>query len=178
MATETPDISLLEGVVAPRILEAMILASAQLRHAGVRHALVGGLAVGAYGYPRATRDVDFLVGDEAFEFWPSGIITMRPGVPISIGNVAVDSLSIAEGESYLNAAVDAPHMNRGIPVAPVEVLIYLKLKSPRQKDAADIVELLKAGVDEGVVNAYLLAYAPSLLGRFRRFVILAAGEED
>src|SRR2546426_10611189 len=41
-------------------------ASRRLRDLGSRHALIGGLAVGASGAPRNTTDVDFLVGLEAF----------------------------------------------------------------------------------------------------------------
>ena len=65
MAAKVPDLSLLNGVVAPEILAAMRSASAQLARTGVRHALAGSLAVGAWGYPRASKGVDFLVGDEA-----------------------------------------------------------------------------------------------------------------
>ena len=66
------NLSVVEGVVAPRVLDAMRSASDELTRLGVRHALVGGLAVGAHGYPRATKGVDFLVGDEAFEHHAGG----------------------------------------------------------------------------------------------------------
>jgi hypothetical protein len=84
MAPKTPDLSLLSGTVADGVLSAMQVASAALTRVGVRHTLVGGLAVGANGYPRATRDVDFLVGEEAFEHHADGLVTMRPGVPIQV----------------------------------------------------------------------------------------------
>ncbi len=61
--THLPDLSLLDGIVAPRVLDALRVASEQLTRVGIRHALVGDLAVGAHGHPRATKDVDFLVGD-------------------------------------------------------------------------------------------------------------------
>ena len=67
MAVKVPDLALLDGVVAPEILAAMRSASAQLTQAGIPHALAGALAVGAWGYPRASKDVNFLVGDEAFK---------------------------------------------------------------------------------------------------------------
>ena len=56
-----PDPSFLQDVVAPKIIDAMRAASRALAQAGVRHSVAGGLAVGANGYPRATKDVDFLV---------------------------------------------------------------------------------------------------------------------
>jgi hypothetical protein len=115
----------------------MRVASEALTKVGVRHVVVGGLAVGAYGYARATKDVDFLVGEEAFEHHAGGVVTMKPGVPIQVSGVAI--LSIGADESHLEAAV----ANSG-GVAPAEVLVYLKLKSPRARDRVDVIELLKA----------------------------------
>src|SRR5438552_2373520 len=94
MASKVPDLSLLNSVVAPEILAAMRSASAQFGRAGVRHALVGGLAVGAWGYPRASKDVNFLVGDEAFECHEGGIVTMAAGVPIRASGIPIDHLGI------------------------------------------------------------------------------------
>jgi hypothetical protein len=72
-----PDPALLDDVVAPKVLDAMRLASNALSALGVRHVVVGGLAVGANGNPRATRVVDFLVGDEAFEHHPGGFVSIN-----------------------------------------------------------------------------------------------------
>ena len=79
-----PDPSLLVDVVAPRVLEAMTTASDLLKRAGVRHVVVGGLAVGANGFPRATKVVDFLVGDEAFQRHAGGVVTLHPAVPFQV----------------------------------------------------------------------------------------------
>jgi hypothetical protein len=54
MGSEFPDLSLLKGVVAPEILNAMRAAAAKFASSGIRHALAGALAVGAHGYPRAS----------------------------------------------------------------------------------------------------------------------------
>jgi len=88
-----PDPSLLEGVVAREVLDALEVASAALGSLGVRHVVVGGLAVGANGFPRATRDVDFLVGEEAFEHHAGGLVTLRAGVPFQVRSVAVDFIA-------------------------------------------------------------------------------------
>ena len=48
----------------------------------------------------------------------------------------------------------------------MEARIYLKLKSPRRKDSADGVELLKAGVDPGKVRRHLVRHAPALCPKF------------
>ena len=110
MALRTPDVSLLDDTVAPGILDAMRVASARLTELGVRHALVGGLAVGAWGHPRATKDVAFLVGEEAFEHHPGGLVTMKYGVPIQVGGVAVDLLSASA--NHREDALLAPPVRR------------------------------------------------------------------
>lgn len=170
-----PDLSQLEGVVSDRVLEAMRTSAAQLSRLGVRHWLVGGLAVGAHGHPRATKDVDFFVGDEAFEHHGGGLVTMKPGVPIQVNGVAVDHLS-AQEEAFLRDAL--PTADKPLEVAPIEVLLYLKLKSPRAKDRADVVELIKAGADVERARNFLTEHASELLPDLERAVEMARAEED
>ena len=169
-----PAPSLLAGVVAPEVLNAMSLASDALKRAGVRHVVVGGLAVGANGFPRATKDVSFLVGDEAFERRAGGVVTLRNGVPFQVNRVAVDLLSAEVGEGFLASALEAEPGSM-IDAPP---LIYLKLKSPRLKDRADVVELIKAGLDVDRCRTYLVTHAPSFVADFDDAVRRAAAEED
>lgn len=176
MAPRKPDVSLLDDTVAPRILEAMRVASARLTELGVRHVLVGGLAVGAWGHTRATKDVDFLVGEEAFEHHPGGLVTMKYGVPIQVGGVAVDLLSASAHDR--EDALVVPGPSTGVPVAPLPVLIYLKLRSPRPKDLADVMELIRLGIDRDAIRADLLARAPDLADKWDRAVAEAWREDE
>jgi hypothetical protein len=171
------DLSSLEGVVSSTILDALRIASKRLTDLGIRHALVGGLAVGAHGFPRATKVVDFLVGDEAFEHHEGWIVTMKPGVPIQVGGVLVDLLSAQPDDGALRDVPVAPAGDE-VPVAPVEALVHLKLKSPRMKDASDVIELLKAGIDRARCRAWLKANAPALLLRFEELVERAERESE
>jgi hypothetical protein len=171
------NLSAVEGIVAPKVLDAMRSASNELARLGVRHALVGGLAVGAYGYPRATKDVNFLVGDEAFEHHAGGIVTMKPGIPIQINGVLVDLLSVQPDEGAL-CTVPVVRFGAEVPVAPIEALVHLKLKSPRLKDAADVIELLKAGIDQARCRAWLAANAPTLAPQFEELIERAQQESD
>src|SRR5882672_2770200 len=117
-AGDNPDLARLRGVVAPEILNALEVASRMLRDAGIPHALAGGLAIGAYGYPRTTDDVDFLVGDEAYVIHGGGLVTLR--VPVyAVGAIRVDLISFAEskGETgQLRPAVDSPLVSGDIPI--------------------------------------------------------------
>lgn len=165
-----PDTSLLTDAVAMKTLDAMYAASAQLTKVGVRHALAGGLAVGAYGYPRATKDVDFLVDDDAFEVHGGGIVTIRPGVPVAVGDVSVDEISIGDEDDFLHDALAAAISSHGIPVLPIEALVYMKLRSPRRRDRVDIEELVKAGADVDAIIGYLQTHAADLVGLFVQIV--------
>lgn len=156
------------------MLAALRLASEALTRAGVRHVVIRGLAVGANGYPRATKDVDFLVGSEAFEHHAGGLVTLRAGIPFQVDGVAIDFLSVEKDEGFLESALDAPAGSM-IEAAP---LIYMKLKASRLKDRADVVELIKASLDVDACRAYLAANAPRYVAAFDDAVARAAAEED
>lgn len=165
--SDDPDFGLCEGVVSSRILQALSDAARGYAELGVPHVVIGGLAVGAYGAPRATKDVDFLVGDEAFEHH-GPLVSFRPGLPISSSGVAVDPVSIGPDEGFLLRSFDRPAMSRGIPVISLPALIYLKLAAGRHQDLADVTRLLDAGIDERPVRQYLHEHAPNLLALLAR----------
>jgi hypothetical protein len=169
-----PDASLLNGVVVPEVLSAMKTASEALRRVGVRHVVVGGLAVAANGFRRATGDVDFLVGAEAFEYHEGGLVSLKRGVPFQVGGVAVDLLSPQSDESFLDDL-----LQRATPgsIAEAPVLVYLKLKSPRMKDRTDVVELVKAGIDVDACRNFLAQHAPSFVEALDAAVARARAEE-
>src|SRR5205085_12303744 len=94
------DIEQVFRFVAPHVREAAIKAADQLNQLGLRYALAGGLAVGAYGYIRATLDVNFLVGEEAFDR-QGMLVAFKAGVPIEVNGVRIDYLSPASLGSQL-----------------------------------------------------------------------------
>lgn len=181
MKHSVPDFNLLDDVVAPKIIEAARTASSAMTAQGIRHVLIGGLAVGAWGYIRATKDADFLVGPEAFNNHAGGIVSLKPGVPISVGGVPVDLL-MADQVGELDFDQEHPLITRRIPIADVELLVYLKLVAFRRRDKEDIVQLLKNGHSEKEIRKFLentqrFWSKPNLLGRFDELVQLADEEE-
>lgn len=167
-----PDASLLQDVVTAKVLDALRLASEALAAAGVRHVVVGGLAVGANGYPRNTKDVDFLVGAEAFVHHAGGLVTLRAGVPFQVNGVAIDFLSPEPGEEFLDEMLAMPPGSM-IDAGP---LVYLKLKASRLKDQVDVVELIKASLDIDACRVYLRTHAPDLVARFEVLIERASSE--
>src|SRR5262245_8403338 len=77
------------------VATALTEGSKRLTSLGIRHAIAGGVAVGVHGAPRNTTDVDFLVGIEAFE-GAGLVLTHRAGVPVRVGDVAVDLIPAEE----------------------------------------------------------------------------------
>lgn len=161
--------------VAPNVRDAAVKAAAQLDQIGVRYALAGGLAVGAHGYIRTTTDVDFLVGEEAFEHH-GPLVTFKAGVPIEVDGIRIDYLSPVSLGSQLEEVLDHPPTSEGLAVVPVEALIYMKLVSKRRQDLLDVVELIKAGVDLKRVRDYLGQYAGDLRPLFEELVNESSNE--
>ena len=155
--------------VAPAVRDAALAVARQLEILGVRFALAGGLAVGAHGYVRATRDVDFLVGEEAFE-QHGLLVTFKPGIPIQVGGISVDYLSGAALGLPADSLVDLA-LSAEVPVVSLAVLIQMKLIARRRQDQLDVVQLLKAGADVRKVRSHLERHAGYLLPLFEELLL-------
>jgi hypothetical protein len=65
-----------------------------------------------------------------------------------------------------------------MPIVPLNALVYMKLKAGRQRDTADLVELLKRGmIDIELIDQFLRQHAPDLHGKWDRVKDVAAKEE-
>ncbi len=158
-------------VLNSRVLRALRAGHEALERLHVRHALVGGLAVGVHGRVRATKHVDFLVGPEAFESH-GAIVSFRPGVPLSAEGVPIDSiLAPEEHDTVLLDALTDPIIVDGVPVIRPEPLIYMKLLASRRQDLADVVSVLReSDVDVDRVRTLLDRADPSLRARFEELL--------
>lgn len=161
---------------SPAVRQAALRAAAELDRLGIRYAIAGGIAVAAHGHVRVTDDVDFLVGEEAFERRPGGLVTFRAGVPIHVAGVRIDYLSPENLGDHIVSALERPVLSDGLPVVPLDALVYMKLVARRLKDQADIAELIKAGADMEPVRNYLAAHAADLLPLFERVAAQADAE--
>jgi len=138
-----------------------------LRDAGIRYALVGGVAAGKRGEARATRDIDIVVASSRGVVSALRPITQKvlPFSPIGHGDrmakfihdetgIEIDVLVLrsAAGRSALDDATPA-RIGRDLqaPVAPAEALVCLKLtaavspdREPRKRrlDEADVLAIL------------------------------------
>jgi hypothetical protein len=161
-------LGLLAEAVAGRVLLDAIEASRHLAELGIPHALIGGLAVGLHGYPRATKDVDFLVGDEAFDR-TEPLLVFRAELRDLVRVGVVNLMPLPHGHEELAEYLDLPAGDE-IPVIGPEGLVLLKLLANRPQDRADVGMLLGRGLSVATVTAYLRRYAPALVSRFAEIV--------
>lgn len=151
--------------IDPVLWKAAAVASARLTAAGIDHRLIGGLAVAVHGYVRATRDIDFLLADEAFIEHESGVVTLHPEVPLMIHDAVIDSIPLHGSEVdagiFDEAAIDVD----GVPVASAAVVVYLKLRAGRRRDIHDVKEMIAAGLDVEAAADWIAEQDPMLADR-------------
>jgi hypothetical protein len=131
-----------------------------LADAGIRHALVGALAANAYcNRPRTTEDIDFLVGDEAFERHAGGFVTMRVPV-VEFDGIDVDQIPLTEALRVVEDGLRRAVVSDGVPIAPVDTIVVMKLLAGRTQDLADIEAIVRSGTDRELLRGAVRRAAP------------------
>jgi len=154
----------LERVVSRRVLDEAVRVSAALTALGVPHALVGGLAVGLHGHPRATKDVDFLVGVEAFAS-TEPVLRYREELAEVVQWGVIDLIAALPEDPLLANEVTEGGKDF-VPVVSIEVLMLMKLRARRTQDRADVEALVRAGADVASVLDFLRAHEPEHIPLF------------
>lgn len=134
--------------------------SKMFSEAGIRHALVGALGANAYrSRPRTTVDIDFLVGDEAFQAHPGGFVTMRVPV-VEFDGIDIDQVPLTEGLRVVEEGLNRARLSDGVPIAPVDTIVVMKLLAGRTQDLADIEAIVASGLDREYMRAAVAKTAP------------------
>jgi len=155
-------IDALRDVVSLTILQRAGDMSHRLRQLGIPHVLIGGLAVGVHGHPRATKDVDFLVGAEAFES-VEPLLVYREELKELVRIGETDIMSVPD--AYPGLAEEL-RLEDDVPVISLRGLVLLKLAANRPRDREDVRVLLAQSPQRiREVRDYLLEHAPELVSR-------------
>jgi hypothetical protein len=174
------------------LADALTLTAAAIRQAlagaGVRAALMGGIAVSIWHHVRATRDVDLLVA--ASEDSADGLLMALQGAGfkprrhppvLTIGSVRIVQLDFVPPGKYVEVRVDLmladspfhreaiaraseielPGLGGPIHVISCEDLILFKLAAGRILDLADAAALIRANRDDLEID-YLRRWAAEL----------------
>ena len=142
--------------------------SKMLAEAGVRHALVGALGANAYrNRPRTTEDIDFLVADEAFQRHAGGFVTMRVPV-VEFDGIAVDQVPLGEALRVIEDGLKRASVSDGVPIAPVDTIVVMKLLAGRTQDLADVEAIVGSGADREFLRAAVQKAAPEQVDMLMR----------
>jgi hypothetical protein len=142
--------------------------SRMLAEARIRHALVGALGANAYrSRPRTTADIDFLVGDEAFERHAAGFVTMRVPV-VEFDGIDIDQVPLTEALRVVEDGLNRPPVSEGVPIAPLETIVIMKLLAGRTQDLADVEAIVASGADRDQLLAAVQAAAPDRVDTLTR----------
>lgn len=147
----------------PRIIKVL----ESLKKEGLIHsyALIGGMAVATRGFPRATKDLDFLINTEEDFFRKAFSLRLRKHGFITkiyrgeFDDPLRDLIRILDRDKtplvdlilvhwrwqvdMVNSAEELSLKNIHIPIVRAEDLIVLKLKAGSNRDLLDIEELIK-----------------------------------
>jgi hypothetical protein len=144
--------------------------SRMLAEAGIRHALVGTLAANAYrSRPRTTEDINFLVGDEAFERHAGGFVAMRVPV-VEVDGIDVDQVPLTEALRVVEDGLNRAPVSDGVPIAPLETVVVLKLLAGRTQDLADLEAMIESGADRERLRAEVRRAVPDRADTLERLM--------
>lgn len=191
----------MKSIGAVDLSTAALLAVKLAEAVGQPPVVIGALAMAAHGYRRETSDVDIVLplvvssaeGERLIELAKEIGLTVRAkhsfgGLDLRHGDVRIDVLTLDQETDFpdLIADVVAEAVAAGrktdlfgqqVYVASVGHLICLKLIAERKKDMVDIVELIKARIENGtypfqmshevqnVVRSHLGAYGVRTMQR-------------
>jgi hypothetical protein len=142
--------------------------SRMLAEAGIRHALVGALAANAYRRrPRTTEDIDFLVGEKAFETHAGGFVTMRVPV-IEFDGIEVDQVPLTDALRVIENGLNQAPVSEGVPIAAVETIVIMRLLAGRTQDLADVEAIVESGADREALRAAVQRAIPDRVDMLER----------
>jgi hypothetical protein len=165
----------LTGCVPQTQIDGMRMVSEIFRKSGVRHVVVGGLAVGANGYLRNTNNLDFLVDNSAFIFRDK-IVYVRNDLPIKYYGTRVNWVSMSPSEEPIFDKFLLLPARDLVPIMPIEPLIAMKLIAARHKDRTDIIELIKVRSNLTSITEFVTTNTPHLLPLLNELIICAEEE--
>ena len=165
----------LTGCVPQTQIEGLRAVSEIFRKNGVKHVVVGGLAVGANGYLRNTNNIDFLVDDNAF-IYRDKVIYVRSDLPIKYFGTRVNWISMAPSEKPIFGKYLMLPARDQVPIMPVEPLVAMKLIAGRHKDRTDIIELVKVLADTSSIVEFTATNIPHLAPLLDE--LIACAEEE
>lgn len=142
-----------------RVHQTMRRIADEFESAGIKYAIVGGMAVNAHRHERTTKDVDFLLSADGFMLLlqrvdaitvervpghPRRFVDRTTGVRFDILITGLFPASGAPGPIAFPEPDASSIVIDDLRVVDLKMLIQLKLAARRHQDFADVVNLIRA----------------------------------
>jgi hypothetical protein len=124
-----------------------------LEREGVRYAIFGGIAVGAHGLSRATKDLDLFVAPDE-----GNVAALRRALEAAVGDPAVREITAADLEEY-------GLVRYGLPEHDFVIDLTARIGETFRHDEVETVPLVVAGVRVPVASARQLVRMKHGTGR-------------
>jgi hypothetical protein len=92
---------------------------------------------------------------------------------VEFDGVDVDQVPLTEGLRALEDGLDRPHLSEGVPIAPLDTIVLMKLLAGRTQDLADVEAILASGADRELLRAAVQKAAPSHAESLERLIVNA-----
>ena len=87
---------------------------------------------------------------------------------VRIIQIDIDQAPLTESLRIIKSALDRAHQSEGVPIAPIDAIVIMKLFAGRSQDLADVEAIVESGVDREILEEAVLKAAPDLEPRLGR----------
>jgi hypothetical protein len=79
---------------------------------------------------------------------------------VEFDGVDVDQVPLTESLRSLEDGLERAHLSEGVPIAPLDTIVVMKLLAGRTQDLADVEAILASGADRELLRAAVHKAAP------------------
>lgn len=89
---------------------------------------------------------------------------------IEFDGIDVDQVPLTEGLRVIEEGLARAHVSEGVPIAPVDTIVIMKLLAGRTQDLADIEAILASGADRDLLRSAVRKAAPKRLSTLEKLI--------
>ncbi|HEV8324489.1 MAG TPA: hypothetical protein VG389_22925 [Myxococcota bacterium] len=79
---------------------------------------------------------------------------------VELDGIDVDQIPLSEDLRVIEDALDHPFVSDGVPIAPLETIVVMKLLARRTQDLADVEAIVESGADRHDLRAAVARLSP------------------
>jgi hypothetical protein len=90
---------------------------------------------------------------------------------VEFDGVNVDQVPLTDVLRVVEDGLNHPRSSEGVPIAPLDIVVIMKLLAGRTQDLADIEAIIDSGADRERLRASVEKAAPDCLGTLERLFV-------